>query len=124
MRASREEQWTLMHAAYRDGPYANEFVAEALAAACLVFRDATWAADLYPSCSHGQLGISTSHDYVASRQCRAVWLAGDESRHPIATFQDTVGSANGRTEHIVDLGEATLRSLAEWVRGRRDLDAG
>jgi hypothetical protein len=114
---SREDQWTQMHLAYREGTFAREFVAKELAQACLTFRDAAWAADLYPSCSHGQLGVSTTSDYLTARQRRAIWLAADEAHHPVVTFQDNFGSSAGRTERIPDLGQTTLKALAKWVRG-------
>jgi hypothetical protein len=63
MKARREDRWTQMHLEYRDAAeYYRTFAQsrmfdwvsshresfEKLAAAYLTFRDAAWAADLYP----------------------------------------------------------------------------
>jgi len=118
---TREDRWTQMHLAYRrEGLHDRDFVAEELAAACLIFRDAAWAVGLYPWRSHGDLGVSESFKYtdLRLRLVRTVWLVVDESHRPTATYQDRFDSSAGRTEHLPDLEETTLRRLADWVRGR------
>ncbi len=124
MPPSRYELWTELHSAYVDGPYANELMAETLAAACLIFRDAAWATDLYPTCSHGMLGITITADYLASRGRRSIWLAADEEHRPVVRYQEGLGSTSGRDERVADFREPTLKALALWVRGRGDEDAG
>ena len=112
----RAQHWTALSDAYRSGIYARELFAKELAAACLVLRDASWAADVFPFCSHGRLGMSIASEYEHARTRRAVWVGGaDQSRGPIATFQDRFG-IGGETESVLrDLEEATLRRLVDWL---------
>lgn len=113
---SRNDYWTQMYIAYHEGTYSHEYIAKKLAAACLTLRDAEWAMDIYPFCSHGLLGLSTTRDYATACRCRAVWIGADADHHPIATFQDKFGQGPSRTERVADLGETTLKALVDWVR--------
>ena len=114
---TRHDSWTDLHAAYHEHPFSREPFAKELAAACLVLRDADWASDIDPFFSHGQLGLSTTSNYQAARQRRAVWLGGNESQRLIATFQERLGSETVKTESMSELSQAALRAVVEWVQG-------
>jgi hypothetical protein len=57
---ARHDSWTALYASYHEQPHTRELIATELAAVCLVLRDAEWASDIHPFCSHGQLGLSTA----------------------------------------------------------------
>lgn len=120
--ARREDQWTAMSLEYRDGHWGHSAATKALTVVCLVFRDGSWAAGLYPYCSMGTLGVSTAATYIEARKVRAVWLGYDANGPREARFQETFGSP-GHGTPLSDWREPTLMKLAGWVRGG-PFDAG
>jgi hypothetical protein len=105
-----------MHVAYSSGTYASGRIAAQLAATCIVLRDAEWAMDIHPFCSHDALGLTTASDYWTARRRRTVWIQAGVDGQPVATFQDGLGSAASRHERLADLSGATLEALANWLR--------
>jgi hypothetical protein len=105
-----------MHVAYSSGTYTGGRIAAELAAICIVLRDAEWAMDIHPFCSHEALGLTTAPDYWMARWRRAVWIRAGVDGQPVATFQDGLGSAASRDERLADLSEATLEALVNWLR--------
>jgi hypothetical protein len=110
------DSWTAMHVAYSSGTHAGGRIAAELAAICIVMRDAEWAKDVQPFCSHDALGLTTGPDYWTARRRRTVWIKGGLDGKPVVTFQDGLGSVASRDERPVDLSEATLEALVNWLR--------
>ena len=108
-----EDKWTQMHLTYRrEALYDRDFVAEELAAACLIFRDAAWAVGLYPWRSHGNLGVSESFKYRSldkkglrerAKQAEAIGFGGvseyDLARSGFKPVDDTTVEQGFRVKH-------------------------
>ena len=90
--------------------------ANALADACRVLRDAAWAVGLHPSTSHSYLGVSTADNYTERRERRSAWVGFDYTGRLQLVLQEA-GTTDEDHHDLPDLGETTLRRIAEWALG-------